>query len=195
MGWRFHRHARVSNSLWDCCSRSYWIAKTERHWSFSITPKAKKKGRSTRTSATFWEFIFLATSIAHSIFVYNVSNFCKRVPTPPLSNGTKHYDTPMRVRVLAANDSVDSLSPTTKRRTKITEKMLYTKLHIPQRSARNIVKTRESRRSNHVKNKPEKRGRKKLLTPKDVQFVEQQLVRHPSETRKMNWNQLAKFCG
>ena len=114
----------------------------------------------------------------------------KRVSTPPLSNGTKHFDTPTRMAVIAANDFVDSLSPTTKRRTKITKKMLYTKLQVQERTARKIVKTRESRRSKHAKNRPETRGIKKILTPKDVHYAEQQLLRHPFETRTMNWNQL-----
>ena len=100
----------------------------------------------------------------------------QRANTPPLSNGTKHYDTSTRAKVLHANDFVDSLSPTTRRRTNFTKKKLYKALQIPQRTARYTVKTRESRQSNHIENKPETRGAKKILTPEDVHYAEQELV-------------------
>ena len=75
----------------------------------------------------------------------------QRANAPPLSKDTKHYDTPTRAKVLYANDFVDSLSPTTRRRTNFTKKKLYKALQIPERTARYIVKTRESRQSNHIK--------------------------------------------
>lgn len=119
----------------------------------------------------------------------------RRAITPPLSTGTKHFDTPTRTAVLAVSDFVDTLSPTIRRRRGITKKKLYKKLQVPERTARKIVRTRETRRSNHVETKPERRGRKKILTDKDVHYAEQQLLRYPDKTRRLNWLGLVKFYG